>query len=95
MGFSSMSLCSSSVPACLPFFFFLQSAEVVVAACTRTVGAYQSGHGVLSDEDHVPLSLAVVNMCRCITGRKREAMVIVPFYKKKIVTNRKNTIILR
>lgn len=28
--------------------------------------------GVLSDEDHVLLSLAVVDTCRCISGPKRE-----------------------
>lgn len=69
-----MSLCSSSTPACLPAFFS-SSAAVVVVAYMRTVGAYQSGHWVLSDEDHVPVSLAVVNTYRCITGPKREAMV--------------------
>lgn len=40
----------------------------------RIVGAYQSGHGLLSDEDHVPLSLAVVDACRCITEPKRETL---------------------
>lgn len=38
----------------------------------KTVGAYQSGCRVLSDEDCVPLSLAVVSMCRYITWPKRE-----------------------
>ena len=94
MGFSSMSLSSSSVPAF--FFSFSAAAAVVVAAYMRTVGAYQSGCRVLSDEDHVPLSLAVVNTCRCITGTKWETLEVgVAFKKKKGVKSRKNTIILR
>ena len=83
MGFSSMSLSSSSVPACLPFFFSSSAAAVVVAAYMRTVGAYQSGCRVLSDEDHVPLSLAVVNTCRCITGTKWETLEVGVAFKKK------------
>lgn len=72
MGFSSVSLRCS-------FFFFLffftsssSAAVAVVVAYMRTAGAFQSGCRALSDEDHVPLCLAIVDMWRCITGWENE-----------------------
>lgn len=51
----------------------------------RTVGAYQSGRRVLSDEDHVLLLLSVVDTCRCNTGPKRERLcrLVLPVAFKK------------
>lgn len=62
------------MPACLFFSSSSAAAAVVVAAYMSTVAAYQSGRRVLSDEDHVLLSLAVVDTCRCTTGPKRETL---------------------
>jgi len=60
-----------AVALCLPAFFPPSSAAAAaaaavaaVAAYMTTVGAYQSGPRVLSDEDHVLLSLTVVHMHR-------------------------------
>lgn len=70
----------------MPFFSF--QCGVVVAAYLRTLGAYQSGHSELSDEDHVPRSsLLLVNTCRGITEAKERchsSSVAAAFVKIKI-----------
>ena len=79
----------SSVPA---WCFFSSGAAAVLGDYMRTVGAYQSEHRVLSDEDHVLL-------CVCAEPSQGQRLRIWRLLLPAAFTNgekgRKSTVILR